>query len=81
MKERVLALELKDAILMFEMHKWKFFEVNEDDSLVKIEVPRGSSESYVVELPYKNRQMLDEIAGTLLGEGFIQQTIRMRCSY
>jgi hypothetical protein len=82
MKERILALCLKDAAQLFEGHKWKFFEVDEEEKLVKIEVPKGSNESYVIELPYGgNASVLKDIVDSLQVEGFIQQTIRMRCSY
>jgi len=82
MKERVLALCLKDAVMLFGGHKWKFYEDEEEEKRIKIEIPRSSQESYVIELPYGNNDALrkDMIQGLNEG-GFIQQTIRMRCSY
>lgn len=80
--ERVLFMSLKDAVEAFEHIKWKFFEDDEDESIVKIEVPRGYSESYVVELPYgENHALRKDFIQSLITNGFFQQTIRTRSSY
>ena len=82
MKERVLSIGLKDAIEAFEINKWKFYEIDEDGKLVRIEVPRGYTETYVVELPYgENPALLKDYMDALQVAGFYHQTIRQRCNY
>jgi len=82
LKERVLALCLKDAVEAFDINKWKFFEDLEDEKMVKIEVPRGYTETYVVELPYGDNQGLrKDFIQALQENGFYQQKIRSRSSY
>jgi len=80
-RERVLSLGLRDVVHLFEGTKWKFYEVDEEEALVRVEVPRGSGESFVVELPYKGSASLEEVTGTLRGEGFIRQTVRIRSDW
>lgn len=75
MKERVLLVGLIDAVDAFDLFKWKFYQVEED--YVKVEIPRGSSESYVVEMPFSNEAQMKEILKKLEAEGFIQQKIRL----
>ena len=82
MKERVLSMSLKDVIEAFDINKWKFFEIDEDQRIVKIEVPRGYTETYVVELPYgQNLSLRKDFVEALQVAGFFHQTIRQRCNY
>ena len=83
-KERVLKVGLRDIADLFDTIKWKFYEIeetSEEEGFVKVEVPRGSNESFVVELPYKSAESLRKIVDHLDGAGFIEQTIRTRCEY
>jgi hypothetical protein len=73
-KERVLLVNLETAVQIFDRFKWKFYTVMED--YVKVEVPRGTSESYVVEVPYGNEAQFKQVVDRLRGEEFIQQEIR-----
>ena len=52
MREMVLTLDLEDMIEAFKTVCWKFFEEDEEHNIIKVEVPRGTGEAYVVELPY-----------------------------
>lgn len=79
MKERVLCLSLKGAVEAFQAIKWKFFE--DRDGAVRVEVPRGSDESYVVELPYGNEQQRGEIVGALEDAGYVRQVVRIVCDW
>ena len=79
-KERVLEISLDEAIELFDINKWKFFEVD-PDGVVKIEVPRGYSETYVVELPYLNPAQLNGLCEKLSVSGFIKQTIRNKGNF
>lgn len=82
MRERVLSLSLRDAVQLFELTKWKFYEVDEDDGFVRVEVPRSTGETFVVELPYKgNQAVLEDVTRTLRQAGFIRQTIRLRSDW
>lgn len=77
MRERVLSLSLKEAVQLFESTKWKFFQVDEENGIVRVEVPRSSGESFVVELPYDGDQKtLEGVTKSLRKADFIRQTIR-----
>jgi len=81
-RERVLSLRLREAVKLFELTKWKFYEVDEDEGLVRVEVPRSTGETFVVELPYKeNQNVLEEVTKALREAGFIRQTIRLRSEW
>lgn len=77
MKERVLKLTLGVAVELFASRKWNFFEVRERDSIVRIEAPVHTGESYVVELQYHEQKELDRIRQTLLERGFLEQEVRV----
>jgi len=80
-KERVLEIGIVEAIGLFEIHKWKFWELDPEEGIVKIEVPRGFSEVYVVELPFGSEVQLNELVAELSKNGFIKQTIRTKGSF
>jgi hypothetical protein len=77
MKERILNLELDDAIGFFAGTKYKFFQENLKGLTVKIEVPRGSTEQFVVELHFQDHKEMGEVVMRLETEGFIQEEIRV----
>lgn len=77
MRERVLDLDLKATIEAFQGIKWKFFGNDAERNLVRVEVPRGSDEIYVVELNYKDDEEVGLILDALLGADFIMQTKRV----
>lgn len=77
MREMVLNLDLEGAIEAFETARWKFFEEDEEHSMIKVEVPRGTGETYVMELPYVDDKEKDSIVDELLGADFIQKAIRV----
>lgn len=82
MRERVLSIGLRDAVQLFELTKWKFFEVDEEGGVVRVEVPRGSGECFVVELSYGGDQgVLEGLTKTLRGADFIRQTVRVRSDW
>ena len=80
-KERVLEVSLSEAIGLFDINKWKFWEEDSEEGLVRIEVPRGYTEVYVVELPFGNEVQYKDIADKLSENGFIKQTIRTKGSF
>jgi len=81
-RERILYISLKEAVQLFESTKWKFYEVDEEEEFVRVEVPRSSGETFVVELPYKGSQtILDGATKTLGDAGFIRQTVRLRSDW
>ena len=80
-KERVLEIGTDEAVTLFEIHKWKFWEVDSEEGIVRLEVPRGYSEVYVVELPVSNEVQYKELVDKLSKNGFIKQTIRARGSF
>jgi len=80
-KERVLEVGIDEAIGLFEVHKWKFMQVFKEENIVKIEVPRGYSEVYVVEIPFSNEAHLKQTVDKLSKNGFIVQTIRTKGSF
>ena len=80
-KERVLEIGIVEAIGLFDFHKWKFWELDAEEGIIKIEVPRGYSEVYVVELPFGSEVQLNELVAELSKNGFIKQTIRTKGSF
>jgi len=80
-KERVLEIGIGEAIGLFEVHKWKFWELDAEEGIIKVEVPRGYSEVYVVELPFSNEVQYKELVDKLSKNGFIKQTIRTKGSF
>jgi len=81
LKLRILQIGLSDALELFGPLKWKFYEVRPDGDgvtgMVRIEVPRGSDEAFIVEIPYANEQQLDEVENTLTRVGFIEQRVQL----
>lgn len=83
MKLRILQVGLSDALELFGPLKWKFYEVRPDGDAkgaagtVRIEVPRGSDEAFVVEIPYANAEQLYEVKDRLRKAGFIEQQIQL----
>ena len=76
MKERILKnLSISDVIDIFGNIKWKFVEVDPDSKKIVVEVPRGTDESFVVELESKD---LKADIKKLREQGFIEQEIRYR---
>ncbi len=75
-KERVLEIGINEAIKLFEHHKWKFYHQDLESGILKIEVPRGENEVWVVELPFANQVQLSELTDELSKGDFIKQTIR-----
>ena len=80
-KERVLQIGIDEAIGLFEINKWKFWELDAEEGIIKVEVPRGYSEVYVVELPFSNEVQYNELVAELTKNGFIKQTIRTKGSF
>lgn len=76
--ERVLKLKLDEAIDFFGGRKWKLFQLIDlqEGKLLKLEVPIGQTESYVVELPFDEGEFLNEAIRTLKANGWIQQETR-----
>jgi len=77
MKERVLKLNMVGLVEAFAGKKWKLFEVDELKSMVKVEAPISTGESYVVELSYKTAEELAEIRNELNNAGFFEQNVRI----
>lgn len=77
MKERVLNLNLKEAAEAFNSIKWKFYSVDDESKTIKIEVPRGFGESFVVEIGFANDSEKKDKIDMLNGENFIFQTVRV----
>lgn len=80
-KERVLEIGIDEAVTLFEIHKWKFWEVDSEEGIVRLEVPRGYSEVYVVEFPFSNEVQYKDLVDKLSKNGFIRQTIRTKGSF
>jgi hypothetical protein len=76
--ERVLKLKLDEAIDFFGGRKWKLFQIIDvqQHKVLKLEVPTGLTESYVVELPFAEGEFLDEAVRALKASGWIQQETR-----
>ena len=81
MRELILTLDLEDVIDAFQTVRWKFFEEDEEHNIIKIEVPRGTGEAYVVELPYVDDKEKDHIVDELLGADFTQKTMRVTLDF
>lgn len=76
--ERVLKLRLDEAIDFFGGRKWKLFQITDfqQGRLLKLEVPIGQTESYVVELVFDEERFLDKAIVTLKANSWIQQETR-----
>ena len=81
MRERILDLDLKGAIEAFQGIKWKFFSEVEEAKTVRVEVPRGSDEVYVVELTIQGESERKKVVDELLGAGFVRQSKRMTAEW
>ena len=79
MKERILALSLSEAVDRFQGIKWLFYSVEPEK--IKIEVPRGTSESFVVEVSYKDAHELETFKKILQNADFIEQRVNMVIEY
>jgi len=75
-KERVLDVGIDEAIGLFEIRRWKFWELYAEEGIVRVEVPRGFSEVYVVEFRFSDDAEYKDIVDKLSSNGFIKQTIR-----
>jgi hypothetical protein len=77
-KERVLKrLTLQQAIELFASRKWNFFEVRQNEKFVRLEAPVGSGEAYVVELPYRDQEDLQQMVEAMQRHGFLEQEVRI----
>jgi hypothetical protein len=77
-KERVLKrLTLQQAIELFASRKWNFFEVKQNERIVRLEAPVGSGEAYVVELPYRDQEDLQQMEEAMQRHGFLEQEVRI----
>ena len=80
-KERVLEVGIDEAIALFEIHRWKFYEIDSEEGILKIEVPRGYTEAYIIEFQFSNESQCRELVNQLAENGFIKQTIRTKGSF
>ena len=76
-RERVLSMSLEESVDAFQVIKWKFFDEDETAKIVKLDIPRGTDESFVVELKYEDEKERDQIVDALYGADFIRQKKRM----
>jgi len=77
LKYRVLKrLTLQQAIEMFASRKWNFFEVRQNEKIVRLEAPVGTGEAYLVELPYRDQDDLQLMIETMQQHGFLEQEVR-----
>ncbi len=78
-RERILKLELDEAVNYFSGRKWKLFQIldNEHGQLLTFEVPVSESESYFVELRFNEKPFFEESIRALKADGWIEQEIRM----
>ena len=76
-RERMLSMNLSVAIVKFQGEDLVLFEVREREKLVKVMVPRGTEERYVVDLVYDDDQEREHIVDALMGAVFIQQETRI----
>jgi hypothetical protein len=77
-KERVLKrLTLQQAIELLASRKWNFFEVKQNERIIRLEAPVGSGEAYVVELPYSDQEGLQQMLEEMQRHGFLEQEIRI----
>jgi len=77
LRELVLSMVLSVAIVKFQGKYLVLFEVRERKKLVKVIVPRGTGERYLVELSYDDDRGREHIVDALMGAGFIQQETRI----
>ena len=77
MKELVLDMSLEQATTKFYGEELVLFEIREDKKIVKVMVPRGKSERYVVELRYEDAVERNRIVENLLEAGFFLQETRI----
>ena len=78
MKERLLKrLTLQQAIDLFSSRKWNFFEVRENEEIVRLEAPVGIGEAYVVEVPYRDQDDLKQMVEAMQQHGFLEQEVRI----
>ena len=78
MKERVLKrLTLQQTIELFSSRKWNFFQVKQDESVLRLEAPVGTGEVYVVELPYRDQDDLKRMVEAMQQHGFLEQEVRI----
>jgi hypothetical protein len=77
-KERVLKrLTLQQAIELLASRKWNFFEVKQNEKIVRLDAPVGSGEAYVVELPYRDQDDLRQMLDAMQQHGFLEQEVRI----
>ena len=77
LKERVLKrLTLQQAIELFSSRKWNFFEVRTQENIVRLEAPVGTTEAYIVEVPYRDKEDLKQMVDSMLEHGFLEQEMR-----
>lgn len=83
MKERVLHLDVGEAVEFFAGTKYKFFELTPygNELGVKIEVPKSSNEVMVIDIPSTKTLSATEICEKLRKAGFIQQTLRVTAEW
>jgi uncharacterized protein YcnI len=67
---------LDQAIQLFSSRKWNFFEVRAHEGIVRLEAPVGTTEAYVVEVPYRDEEHLKEMVDRMLQHGFLEQERR-----
>jgi hypothetical protein len=78
LKERVLKrLTLPQAIDLLASRRWNFFEVRQNDRIVRLEAPVGTGEAYIVELPYRSTEDLKQIVDAMQQHGFLEQEVRI----
>ena len=71
MKERILELNLTEAIELFSSRKWNLYTVQ--DGVARLEAPIDVSESWIVEVPVKGKKEQLEIERKLNQAGWIKQ--------
>jgi hypothetical protein len=76
-KERVLSLSLERVVEAFAGTRWKFFEVDDEGGVIRLEKPVAAGESYVVELKFKDKQEMELIVDRLFDAEFIEQKRRV----
>lgn len=76
MRERVLKISIGTALDAFATHKWKFYEIKEQEKIIRIEVPKTDTERLIVEVPYEDEDGKNKILKQLKDTDFFQQEIR-----
>lgn len=74
MKERVLEVSLEQAIDLLSSRKWNLYNITDEG--VRLEAPVSTGESYIVEIPFKNKTELATIEASLKRNGFVKQRVR-----